>query len=206
MGLENRQMEINKNFSDKAIEDYNLVLAALSGKQSAYTSIMVRYREPIYYLVLKMVRNEGDAEDLAIEAFEKAFKKLEQYSPEYAFSTWLFRIATNHCIDHIRKKKIQTTSIDDFSKHEKSWGIQVKTKTKDPEEAFIEKQKIKMMREVVSNLDEPYKTLVEMRYFKELSYEEIAKERNIPLGTVKAQLFRSRAILADIIRKSKDSI
>lgn len=199
-------MEINKNFSARALEDYQLVIAAIEGKQSAYTSIMVRYREPIYYLVLKMVRNEEDAEDLAIETFEKAFKKLEQYSPEFAFSTWLFRIATNHCIDHIRKKKIQTTSIDEIHGDKKSWGVQVETKTKDPEESFIEKQKINSIREIVSNLNEPYKTLVEMRYFQELSYEEIASERDIPLGTVKAQLFRARAILAEIIRNKRDSI
>lgn len=199
-------MEINKNFSEKAAKDYELVQAALGSDQNAFSSIMVRYREPIYYLVLKMVRNESDAEDLSIEAFEKAFKKLDQYVPQYAFSTWLFRIATNHCIDFIRKKKLRTTSIDEASENEKSWGIQIETKNKDPEEKFIEKQKINLMREVVSKLNDPYKTLVELRYFDELSYEEIAEQREIPLGTVKAQLFRARSLLADQIRKSRESI
>ncbi len=199
-------MEINKNFSEKAAKDYELVQAALGGDQNAFSSIMVRYREPIYYLVLKMVRNESDAEDLSIEAFEKAFKKLDQYVPQYAFSTWLFRIATNHCIDFIRKKKLRTTSIDEASENEQSWGIQIETKNKDPEEKFIEKQKINLMREVVSKLNDPYKTLVELRYFDELSYEEIAEQREIPLGTVKAQLFRARSLLADQIRKSRESI
>ena len=199
-------MEINKNFSEKAAKDYELVQAALGSDQNAFSSIMVRYREPIYYLVLKMVRNESDAEDLSIEAFEKAFKKLDQYVPQYAFSTWLFRIATNHCIDFIRKKKLRTTSIDEASENEKSWAIQIETKNKDPEEKFIEKQKINLMREVVSKLNDPYKTLVELRYFDELSYEEIAEQREIPLGTVKAQLFRARSLLADQIRKSRESI
>jgi RNA polymerase sigma-70 factor (ECF subfamily) len=199
-------MEVNKNFSVKAAEDYQLVQSALGGDQAAFSSIMVRYREPIYYLVLKMIKNESDAEDLAIESFEKAFKKLDQYVPQYAFSTWLFRIATNHCIDHIRKKKLKTTSIDEAEENSEGWGIQIKTQTKDPEEKFIEKQKIKLMRGVVSNLEDPYRTLVEMRYFKELSYEEISKERDIPLGTVKAQLFRARSLLADQIRKSRSSI
>jgi RNA polymerase sigma-70 factor (ECF subfamily) len=199
-------MEVNKNFSVKAAEDYELVQLALKGDQTAFSAIMVRYREPIYYLVLKMIKNESDAEDLSIESFEKAFKKLDQYVPQFAFSTWLFRIATNHCIDHIRKRKLKTTSIDEAEEGREGWGIQIKTETKDPEEKYIEKQKIKLMRDVVSKLDDPYKTLVEMRYFKELSYEEIATKRGIPLGTVKAQLFRARSLLADHMRKSRSSI
>lgn len=201
-------MEVNKNFSDKAIKDFELVEAAKKGDQSAYSAIMVRYREPIYYLVLKMIRNESDAEDLSIEAFEKAFKKLEQYTPQYAFSTWLFRIATNHCIDFIRKKKLKTTSIDNEIDDGEGSGmtIQVEAEIKDPEEKIIEKQKIDLMRNYVSQLDEPYQTLVKLRYFDEWSYDEISKKQGIPLGTVKAQLFRARALLADLIRKSKKAI
>ncbi len=201
-------MEVNKNFSEKALKDYELVESAKKGDQSAYSAIMVRYREPIYYLVLRMVRNESDAEDLSIEAFEKAFNKLEQYTPQFAFSTWLFRIASNHCIDFIRKKKLKTTSIDNAVEdgEGQSLSIQVGDTTKDPEEKFIEHQKIELMRDYVSKLEEPYRTLVDLRYFKEWSYDEIAAEKQLPLGTVKAQLFRSRALLADLIRKSKKSI
>ena len=201
-------MEVNENLSKKANEDVELVQAAKSGDQSAYTAIMVRYREPIYYLVLKMIRNESDAEDISIEAFEKAFKKLEQYTPEYAFSTWLFRIATNHCIDFIRKKKLKTTSIDKVIDDGEGEGmkIQIEGTSKDPEEKYIEQQKIELMREYVDKLEEPYKTLVTLRYFKEWSYEEIVNKLGVPLGTVKAQLFRSRALLSDLMRKSKKSI
>jgi len=201
-------MEVNENLSKKANEDVELVQAAKSGDQSAYTAIMVRYREPIYYLVLKMIRNESDAEDISIEAFEKAFKKLEQYTPDYAFSTWLFRIATNHCIDFIRKKKLKTTSIDKVIDDGEGEGmkIQIEGTSKDPEEKYIEQQKIELMREYVDKLEEPYKTLVTLRYFKEWSYEEIVNELGVPLGTVKAQLFRSRALLSDLMRKSKKSI
>jgi len=201
-------MEVNENLSKKANEDVELVQAAKSGDQSAYTAIMVRYREPIYYLVLKMIRNESDAEDISIESFEKAFKKLEQYTPEYAFSTWLFRIATNHCIDFIRKKKLKTTSIDKVIDDGEGEGmkIQIEGTSKDPEEKYIEQQKIELMREYVDKLEEPYKTLVTLRYFKEWSYEEIVNKLGVPLGTVKAQLFRSRALLSDLMRKSKKSI
>lgn len=208
MVLESREMEVNKNFSVKAIKDFELVEAAKGGDEAAYSEIMVRYRESIYFLIFKMVRNESDAEDLAIETFEKAFNKLEQYTPQYAFSTWLFRIATNHCIDFIRKKKIQTTSIDE-AYHDGDNGsrnMQVIGHTKDPEEKYIEKQKIDLMRKYVAKLDDPYKTLVELRYFKEWSYDEISQELSLPLGTVKAQLFRARALLSDLIKKSKKSI
>lgn len=201
-------MEVNENFSEKAKEDFELVKAAKKGNQYAFSQIMVRYREPLYYLALKMVRNESDAEDLSIEAFEKAFTKIDQYTPQYAFSTWLFRIATNHCIDFIRKKKLQTTSIDDDMEDQNgnSWSVQVPSITKDPEEKYIEKQKIVLMREMVTKLEEPYQSLVVLRYFKEYSYDEISQEKDIPLGTVKAQLFRARALLADLIRKSQKSI
>ncbi len=201
-------MEVGRNFSDKAQQDIALVELARKGDESAYSSIMARYRETIYYLILKMVKNQSDAEDLAIETFEKAFGKLDQYSPKYAFSTWLFRIATNHSIDFIRKKRLKTTSIDetmDDGISEKP-GVQVEAKTKDPEERIIEKQKITLMRKLVDKLDEPYQSLVRLRYFKELSYDEISEERDIPLGTVKAQLFRARALLATMIKKSKKSI
>lgn len=201
-------MEVGHNLSDKAQEDVALVKLALKGDESAYSSIMARYRETIYYLILKMVKNQRDAEDLSIETFEKAFGKLEQYSPKYAFSTWLFRIATNHSIDFIRKKRLKTTSIDDTIDDgiSEKPGIQVESKTKDPEEKIIEKQKITLMRQMVNKLDEPYQSLVRLRYFKELSYDEIAEQREMPLGTVKAQLFRARALLAAMIKKSKKSI
>lgn len=208
MAEESGQMEMNENFSEKAKKDFELVTRAKTGDEAAYTAIMSRYREPIYYLVFKMIRNESDAEDISIEAFEKAFKKLDQYTPQYAFSTWLFRIATNHCIDFIRKRKLKTTSIDEAIEDGSgnSWSVQIEGNTKDPEEKFIEKQKIHLMRDLVTKLDEPYKGLVEMRYFQELSYDEISSEKEIPLGTVKAQIFRARALLSELIRKSKSSI
>src|SRR6056300_1351786 len=201
MAEESGQMELNENFSEKAKKDFELVTRAKTGDEAAYTAIMSRYREPIYYLVFKMIRNESDVEDISIEAFEKAFKKLDQYTPQYAFSTWLFRIATNHCIDFIRKRKLKTTSIDEAIEDGSgnSWSVQIEGNTKDTEEKFIEKQKIHLMRDLVTKLDEPYKGLVEMRYFQELSYDEISSEKEIPLGTVKAQLFRARALLSELI-------
>jgi len=159
-------------------------------------------------MMLKMVQNADDADDLTIEAFGKAFKRLDQYVPSFAFSTWLFRIATNNCIDFIRKKKIKTLSID--KPYEDSEGdeshITLPSTGLNPEQIVIKEQKIKLMRKVVDQLKPRYKNLVVLRYFNELSYDEISVELNLPLGTVKAQLFRAREFLFQIMKNSRDKI
>jgi RNA polymerase sigma factor (sigma-70 family) len=197
-----------EHLSDKAQHDLALVKLAIEGKQSAYAELMDRYRESIYYMMLKMVKNQDDADDLTIEAFGKAFSRLEQYSPSFAFSTWLFKIASNNCIDFIRKKRIKVTSMDTGRTTDDGEVIffDARSSTLNPEESIIQNQKIKLMRNLVSKLKPRYKQLIEKRYFEELSYEEIAEELNLPLGTVKAQLFRAREFLANLINKTKDSI
>jgi len=191
-------MEINPNLSDKAKFDLELVEYANKGNQKAYAELMARYRDAIYFMLLKMVNNKTDAEDLTIEAFGKAFKNLEQYSPNYAFSTWLFKIASNNCIDFLRKKKANMISIDgNYSEDNKESEPQIhlRDETPDPEENMIRNQKAILMRTVVKKLKPRYRTLIELRYFKEYSYEEISEELGLPLGTVKAQLFRARELL-----------
>jgi RNA polymerase sigma-70 factor (ECF subfamily) len=201
-------MEIGEHLSDKAKHDLVLVEAAKNGSQAAYAELMERYRESVYFTMFKMVKNTDDADDLTIEAFGKAFNRLEQYSPSFAFSTWLFKIASNNCIDFIRKKRIKVTSMDTGFTRDNGEIIyfDARSNTKNPEEAIIQSQKVKMMRNLVSKLKPRYRELVELRYFDELSYEEIAETLNLPLGTVKAQLFRARDFLANMIENTKDSI
>ncbi len=197
-------MEVgDNNLSSKGAYDYILVQLALSkGDQKAYAELMGRYRESLYFMLLKMVNNKEDADDLTIEAFGKAFKSLHQYTPNFAFSTWLFKIATNNCIDFMRKKRVNY-SLDKPMDNEEGTGmsINIKADDPDPEQHIIKKEKVKMMREVVDKLKPHYKQLVEMRYFEELSYEEISKILNLPIGTVKAQLFRARELLQHILMK-----
>ncbi|MCH2223440.1 MAG: sigma-70 family RNA polymerase sigma factor [Crocinitomicaceae bacterium] len=200
---------VNKDhLSDKAKKDLTLVQAAIDGDQIAYAKLMDRYRESIYFMMLKMVKNTDDADDLTIEAFGKAFNRLKQYSPSYAFSTWLFKIASNNCIDFIRKKRIHVTSMDTGRKTDNGETVffDAKSNTRDPEETVVHKQKVLMMRKVVSQLKPRYRILVEKRYFEELTYEEISEELDLPLGTVKAQLFRARDFLANMMENTKDSI
>jgi RNA polymerase sigma factor (sigma-70 family) len=197
-----------EHLSDKAKQDLVLVEEAKKGKQAAYAELMDRYRDSIYFTMLKMVKNTDDADDLTIEAFGKAFNRLEQYSPSFAFSTWLFKIASNNSIDFIRKKRIQVTSMDSGLSNSDGESIQIDARSSglNPEETIIQGQRIDHMRLLVSKLKPKYRELVEKRYFEEMSYEEIAEEMNLPLGTVKAQLFRARDFLASMIEKTKESI
>ena len=194
-------MNMNSNLSEKAQFDVRLVERAKKNDQAAYAQLMNRYREAIYYMLLKMVNNASDAEDLTIEAFSKAFKNLEQYTPNFAFSTWLFKIASNNCIDFIRKKRIDHISLDREIGDKGRVSSIIIAEVSDPEEDLIKKQKAKLMRHVVTTLKPRYRDLVELRYFKEYSYEEIADELNLPLGTVKAQLFRARELLYNILKQ-----
>lgn len=197
-------MEINPNLSDKAKYDLDLVDAAVKGDQKAYAELLGRYRDAIYFMLLKMVSNKSDAEDLTIEAFGKAFKNIQQYSPNYAFSTWLFKIASNNCIDFLRKKRNNVVSIDGGLGEDKEndQPIHLKDELPDPEENLIKQQKKILMRTVVKKLKPRYRILIELRYFNEYSYEEIADELDLPLGTVKAQLFRARELLFNTLKNS----
>ncbi len=200
-------MEINANFSENAKNDFNLVVRARKGEQKAYADLMQRYKESIYFMVLKMVNNKDDAQDLTVETFGKAFQKLDKYQPEFAFSTWLFRIATNNCIDFIRKKKLNTLSIDRMIDEDgNNHPLQIKSDTLNPEETSIKKQQSQELKLIVEGLPQRYRNLITLRYFEELSYDEIAKELDLPLGTVKAQLFRARDLLSNVLnRRKKDT-
>ena len=188
-----------QKLTTKAVYDYKLVVLALEkNDQKAYAELLQRYRESVFFMMLKMCNNKDDAEDLTIEAFGRAFKKLHQYSPDFAFSTWLFKIASNNAIDFIRKKK-QKYSIsldnktDNFEPNDHSANI--KAGGLDPEESFIKKQKIESVRILVDSLKPKYKEMIELFYFQEMSHEEISKKLGLPIGTIKAQLFRARDLL-----------
>jgi RNA polymerase sigma factor (sigma-70 family) len=202
-------MEVKNQLTEKGQRDYLLVKKAFKGDQEAYTELMTNYKDSLYFMLLKMTNNATDAEDLTIEAFGKAFKNIHSYSPDFAFSTWLFRIATNSAIDYIRKKKQMNLSIDKPYLEEEG-GSEISqnigSDIHDPEELYMIDQKKELMREIVEKLKPHYKKLVLLRYFDEFSYEEIAEELNLPLGTVKAKLFRAREFLHNILKDSKDKI
>jgi RNA polymerase sigma factor (sigma-70 family) len=195
-------MEIVSDLSDKAKGDLLLVEAAKKGNEKAFASLMNRYRDSIYYMLLKMVNNPADAEDLTIEAFGKAFRNLDSYTPRFAFSTWLFKIATNNCVDFIRKKHVSPTPLDNLQDTLDNLTVNIQSDLPDPEESLIYLQKVEALKEIVSQLKPRYKELIELRYYKEYSYEEISSELNLPIGTVKAQLYRAKTLLYNILIKT----
>jgi RNA polymerase sigma factor (sigma-70 family) len=190
-------MTLNNKLSPKSVDDFKLVQAAIDGDEKAYAQLMSRYRNSVFHAMFKMVNNRDDADDLTIEAFGKAFRKLPSYAPNYAFSTWLFKIAINNCIDHIRKKRLQTLSMDDtiLPDSDREFSHNITDYEPDPEQAMIHDEKLAHVRHLVEKLNVKYRTMIELRYYEELSYEEIAQELQLPLGTVKAQLFRAKEIL-----------
>lgn len=201
-------MEVNNHFTENAKNDFQLVLKAREGDQKAYASLMQRYKDSIYFMALKMVNNKEDAMDLTVETFAKAFDKLDKYQPDFAFSTWLFRVATNNCIDFIRKKKLNTMSlhgmVDDDGDER---PMQIKADDLNPEEFSIKKQQTQELKALVNSLPPRYRNLITLRYFDELSYEEISTQLSLPLGTVKAQLFRAKYLLGNIInRRNKNDL
>jgi len=196
------------NLTEKGKRDLILINRALaSGDPKAYNELMRLYRDPIYFMLYEKVGDQELAKDLTIEALGKAFKKLHMYTPDYTFSTWLYTVARNNCIDYLRKHKLPTISIDKMMLDEdgKRNTFDLKSKDPNPENVMIKKQRIAILRQIVDQLKPKYRDLVKLRYFKELSYDEIATLLEIPLGTVKAQLHRSREQLFKVMSGSRDT-
>lgn len=176
--------------------------------QSAYASLMAKYEKAVYFTVLKMVNNKSDAEDITMQTFTKAFKNLSQYNSDFAFSTWVFRIASNTAIDHIRKKRLETTSLDKnlFNNNESSVSIgsNIVDESANPEKDLVMEQRSDIMKEVIDTMDEKYKVLIQLYFFEELKYDEIAVKLEIPLGTVKVRLKRAKEFLAKLLDGHQD--
>jgi RNA polymerase sigma-70 factor (ECF subfamily) len=199
-------MEISQGPSGNAKRDIELVEAATNGSEKAYADLMRRYKDTIYFMLLKMVNNRTDAEDLTIEAFGKAFTNIRQYTPQYAFSTWLFRIASNNAIDFMRKKRAITVPLEPSSGDRQvsgEYNYNARAEGYNPEESIIRDQNSLILRRMVAKLKPRYRKLLELRYFQEYSYDEIAKELDLPLGTVKVQLFRSREMLFELLKNNE---
>jgi len=196
-------MEINPNFSANAKNDFNFVKKAKEGDQRAYAELMQRYKDSIYFMALKMVNNRDDAMDITVETFGKAFENIDKYKPDFAFSTWLFRIATNNCIDFIRKKKLNMVSINMGNDSGDDRTFQIKSDILNPEEASIKREQREQLKFMVDKLPSRYRTLITLRYYDELSYEEIAVQLDSPLGTVKAQLFRAHNLMLNVLNRKK---
>lgn len=195
--------------SDRLQLDYQLVCDARErGSRKAYADLMASYREPLYLLLLRMTRNTTTADDLTVETFSKAFLQLHRYAPTGSFSSWLFSIGVNTYIDYLRKRRLDTIPLSDLSHNSAGDFVeyQLPSGQPNPEEAMIRMQRDESLKQIVSQLKEPYRRIIEMRFYEDLSYEEIAERLKIPLGTVKVRLSRAKALLSSIIAKKGDDL
>ncbi len=195
---------IMKKKDFKNLSDAELVNLALKGEELAYTELMNRYKKKVKIIVIKIVKQRTEIDDLVQEIFTKAFTSISTFKSQFSFSTWLYKIATNHCIDFIRKKKLSTYSIDEnYELEEDSIQREIPDWSKLPDYELIEKQRNEIIHQAINSLPENYRKVIIMRHFEEKSYEEIAKELKIPIGTVKVQIFRARELL---YKKLKDKL
>lgn len=193
-----------KDASESSLEDDKLVKRAISGDQDAFKLLMNKYQKPLYYHVVKMVKNNEQVEDIIQESFVKAFSNLDSYNTNYAFSTWLYRITTNHTIDYLRKKKLKTTSINEpirAKDGEMQFQIVGNAET---DRKIIRKERKKIVSDAIQNLPDKYREVIEMRHLEEMSYQEISEQLDLPLGTVKAHIFRAREMLYKALIDRKD--
>jgi len=175
----------------------SLINQALAGDQKAFADIVSLYREKIYHFVFRTVKEKELAEDITQETFIKAFKALASFNSEYAFSTWLYKIAANNCIDHFRKKRLKTFSLDNPISA-KDGELQRDYPDIDhhtPEYGMISQEKSVQIRDAINSLPKKYREAILLRHTRDKSYEEIAVDLNIPLGTVKVRIFRAREML-----------
>lgn len=191
-------MAIEQKASKQAILDRQIVKEVLNGDTNSFQKLMDRYYDIIFYTLLKMVYSKKSAEELTLEVFSKAFQNLSSYTDQYAFSTWLFRIATNRGIDFIRRKKANTVTIEEENKDDYESIVLAGDSELQPDKLLMKQQKAGELRALVDELKPFWQQLIELRYYKELSYEEIADHLNLPLGTVKSQLYRAKQKLTKL--------
>jgi RNA polymerase sigma factor (sigma-70 family) len=187
--------------SDSRRQDSETIKDALRGEQTAYQKLMRKYHDAIYMLIYRMVREKAEVEDLTQEAFIKAFASLGNFNNEYAFSTWLYKIATNNCIDYIRRKKLQPFSLDKaVDPDQDQYTFEIPDTSFEADKPIIERQRAKFLEEAIDALPEKYRRVIILRHKEERDYREIAKMLHLPLGTVKAHLFRARELLKKYLR------
>lgn len=190
--------------TERVQHDYQLVCAARDhGSHKAYADLMAAYREPLYLLLLRMTHNTTTAADLTVDTFSKAFLQLHRYAPTGTFSSWLYTIGVNTYIDHLRRKRIDTVPLSATERTPDGEYIeyQIPSGSPNPEEAMMRIERDETLRQVVAELKQPYRQIVEMRYYEDMSYEEIAQKLHVPIGTVKIRLSRAKGLMAAILHK-----
>jgi RNA polymerase sigma-70 factor (ECF subfamily) len=174
---------------------------AKTGDQVAFTYLLNHYWNEVYGFMLKRTENETDSEDITIETFSKAFDKIATYNPEYQFNTWLIAIAKNVHIDLLRKKK--STHFVEITDEEDQQAYNIADSSPSAEDELITEQNLSRLLQFIKELKPHYQEVIQLRYFQEMSYQEIANQLDEPLSNVKIKLLRAKKLLAEIIEKTK---
>lgn len=174
----------------------------MSGDQKAYSQLLDRFWPEVYGFQLKRTRNENDAEDISIQTFARAFDKLDTYDPQYAFNTWLVTISKNLHVDLLRKRKHNV--MEQLENHSNEAMKRVLDESPSAEDQLIIEQNLKTLLENIKKLKAGYQQVLELRFFREMSYAEIAQALDEPVGNVKVKLLRAKKLLASLITESRE--
>ena len=180
----------------KKLSDYEIIRLCINEDREAFTEIVARYKNLVYSVVLKMLHNPEDANDMAQEIFIKVYKNLERYSPDYKFSTWIMRIATNHVIDYKRKKRNETLPLEEYDA--------VLSVSETPESQFLKNEHTQTINGLLASLPEIYKVPIVLFHQQGLSYQEISDIVQEPLSKVKNRIFRGRRMLKESLTKIEE--
>ncbi|MBU8870854.1 MAG: sigma-70 family RNA polymerase sigma factor [Gemmatimonadales bacterium] len=182
-------------------QDLKTIQRCKRGEEPAFAEILGRYKGAIYNLCYRMTRNGEDARDLAQEVFIKVFSLLDRFDESYAFSSWLFRIATNHCIDHLRRNRLRFLSLEGgVGKDGQEYELQFPGTEPGPDTVLQRKEAMERLEEVIADLPPHYRVIIMLRHDQQLSYDEIAEVLQMPLGTVKARIHRARNLLIQMLK------
>jgi RNA polymerase sigma-70 factor (ECF subfamily) len=195
-----------KSKSQSNEEDFEAIRKILDGDKSAFAFLQNKYKSRIKSLVRRMIKDPDDVDDLTQEAFIKAYNALETFQFAYNFSAWLYRIASNSCIDFLRKKRFKTISLDQPIGTDEDMYIDVPSEDHTPDLMMISTERKRILNKAIDELPENYRVIIQMRHRDELDYKEISEKLDIPLGTVKAHLFRARRILYEALVEKKELI
>lgn len=182
-------------------DEVALIAAAVEGSEYAFQTLVERYQRPVFSLVVRMVRDRGIAEDVTQEVFVKAWMALARYDPRRRFASWLFKIASNAAIDHLRRKKLPTTPIETGNPDESSILDRVEDERAEAADTLVKRHELAAALEAATAALRPeYRLVVLLRFKEELPYREIAEVTGMPLGTVKTNLRRARREIEQRLR------
>jgi len=194
------KLDPNDPKQNDKILDYYILINIFEGKKNEFHHLEKKYKTLIKSAIRKMIKDEEDINDLIQETFIKAYNALHTFQFGYSFSSWIYRIASNCCIDFMRKKKLNTFSINQKTNSDEEYTFEIEDNNFVPDLNIINSEKSIALRKAIENLPDNYKLIIKLRHEDDLDYSQISEKLDLPLGTVKAHLFRARKLLFESLK------